>query len=333
MSNALWQIVLKETFFSADILVLLIAPLLFSIIVILAFKKSPLKSTGAWHNVGRRYLMIGCVFAGITVVVYIVSILIAYSNNNRANSVYTAHLQTSFRDYYSAKKNYTQRLYDFARRIPDTKDIHAEMDNFATNLPREEREKLGRTWSASRHGGRVISSGGAFNRIEDLLYWPEERISQFEKDNNGMLPGQSELRYTKEQIEEYKKSNWAKLYPMLDNDQWIAIKNQILPDKNNRDNVLGFLRDIADCFQTPTPTETLNVLYERIGAKACPTEMQRIECYLEDSPKLLAFYKFSLQNRWWFRTVAIAILYSLVGIIVILVGNKIAKNGKKKLFK
>lgn len=332
MSNALWQIVLKETFLSADILALLIIPVLAMIIAIIIFKKSPLKSTGAWHNVGRRYLTLGCLFAGLTFVIYLLSILFAYTNKNRDNATYTARLQTSFRDYYSSKKNYTQRLIDFAQRVENTKDILAEMDNFATNLPRDEREKFGRTWSASRHGGGLIQAGTTFNGIEERLYWPEEKVAQYKKKHGGKSPGVAELRYTKEQIIEFKKSNWAKLYPMLEPEQWIFIKNQIL-DIESRDHVLGFLRDIADCFQTPNPTDTLNSLYERLVDKACPTELQKIECYLEDSPKLFAFYKFSLENRWWFRTVVIAIIFIIIGVMIIWVGNDIAANGKKKIFK
>ena len=332
MNNDLWQIVLKETFFSADLLVLLIVPVVAFIIAVLIYKNSPLKSTGAWHNVGRRYLMLGCVLAGITIIIYLASVLIAYSRKDRANETYTTSLQTRFRDYYSARKNYTQRLMDFAQRIGDTKVILTEMDNFATNLPREERVKFGRTWSASKHGGNLIRGGIAFKGIEDMLYWPDERIDEYKQKNNGIKPGLSDLRYTKEQIDEFLKSDWTKLYPMLEQEQWIMIKNQIL-DIKTRDGALGFLRDISDCFQTPNPTVSLNSLYDRLASKACQTEMQKVEIYLEDSPKLLAFYKFSLQNRWWFRTVVIAIIYTIIGLIVILNGNMIAKNGKKNFFK
>ena len=80
-------------------------------------------------------------------------------------------------------------------------------------------------------------------------------------------------------------------------------------------------------------TESLNALYDRLADKACPTELQKIECYLEDVPKLFSFYKFSLQHRWWFRTVAIAIIFIIVGMIIIVVGKDIAADGKKKIFR
>lgn len=331
-SNALWQIVLKETFLSADVWFLLIVPILAAVAAILIFKKSPLKSTNAWYNVGRRYLTIGCIFAGLTFVIYLFAILLAYSNKGRDNAVYTANLQTKFRDYYNTKKNYTQRLIDFAQRIENEKEILAEMDNFATNLPPREREKFGRTWSASLHAAHLIQAGKAFNEIEECLYWPEDKIAKYKKQNGGKSPGVAELRYTKEQIIEFKESNWAKLYPMLDHEQWIYIKNQIL-DIKSRDDILGFLRDIADCFQNPNPPESLNALYERLADKACPTELQKIKCYLNDSPKLFAFYKFSLQNRWWFRTVILAVIFIVTGLVIILVGRGIELDGKKKIFK
>ena len=332
MNDALWKIVLKETFLSADILILLIVPVLASIIAILFFQKSPLSSKDAWHNVGRRCLTLGCIFAGLTFVIYLFSILFAYTNKDRDDIAYTTRLQTCFRDYYSSKKNYTQRLIDFAQRVENTKDILAEMDNFATNLPRDEREKFGRTWSASRHGGGLIQAGTTFNGIEERLYWPADKIEKYKKQHGGKSPGVAELRYTKEQIIEFKKSNWAKLYPMLEPEQWIFIKNQIL-NIESRESTLGFLRDIADCFQTPDPTASLNSLYERLSDKACPTDLQKIECYLEERPELLTFYKYSLKHRWWFRTVVIAVIFFLVGMIFIVKGKNIAANGKKKIFK
>ena len=329
----LWRIVLEKTFLSADVLIALIVPIAAALITILIFRKRPLKSTGAWHNVGRRYMLIGCVVFVLTLIVYGASIWFAYTHKSRENKAYTKSLSTGFRDYYGKKKNYTQRLIDFAERVEETKDIIDEMDNFATNLPREEREKFGRAWSASRHGGNVIRQGIAFNGIEDMLYWPEERVEQY-KDQTGAYPGIAELKYTKEQIEEFKKSNWAKLYPILEQEQWIFIKNQILDiNRNDKENALGFLRDVADVFQNPEPTESLNDLYDRLAAKACPTEMQKVDLYLWDSPKLLAFYKFSLKHRWWFRTLAIIVIYCIAGIVIILVGNGIAKNGKKRIFK
>lgn len=332
MSNDLWQIVIKETFLSWDVILLIILPVITGIVIFLFYKKSPLKSTNAWLNVGKRYMMLGAMISIVAFIVYLLSILIAYSDRDKANIAYTNGLQTKFRDYYSAKKNYTQRLIDFAQRIESHKDVLAEMDNFATNLPRDEREKLGRTWSASRHGGGLIQSGSTFNGLEEKLYWPEDKVEKYKKQNGGKSPGVAELRYTKEQIIEFKKSNWAKLYPMLDPEQWIFIKNQIL-NIEGRDSTMGFLRDIADCFQTPNPTTTLNALYERLADKACPTDLEKIECYLEDCPQLLSFYKFSLNNRWWFRSIAIMLIYLIVGVIIVFQGNQIVTAGKRKLFK
>lgn len=331
MSNALWKIVLKETFLSADILALLIVPVLAAVIAIIVFKRSPLKSTEAWRNVGRRYMTLGFLIAGSALAIYLLSIAFAYMNRVRDNDVYTKSLQIKFRDYYFSKKNYTQRLIDFAQRTEDTKDILAEMDNFATNLPPEEREKFGRAWSASLYGAHLITNGDAFKGIEDQLYWPKEKVDKYKKEH-GTTPAAVELRYTKEQIKEFLESNWAKLYPMLEPEQWIFMKNQIL-NISSRDDVLGFLRDISDCFQTPEPTNSLNSLYERLADKACPTEMQKVECYLEDSPRLFLFYKFSLKHRWWFRSLAIAVIFMAIGLVIICVGNGIAVSGKKKIFK
>lgn len=332
MSGALWKIVLKETFLSVDIFVLLFIPVLAVFFAVVVFKKSPLKNSDAWFNVGRRYLRIGCIFTGTTFIAYLISVLFAYANIERDNRTYTFALQSSFRDYYSTKKSYTQRLIDFAQRVENTNDILAEMDNFATNLPRNERETFGRAWVASQYGGGLVKSGTAFSGIEERLYWPDEKVAQYKENNGGILPAAREIRYTKAQIVEYKKSNWSKLYPMLEQEQWFFIKNQIL-DIKNRDNVLGFLRDVANCFQRPNPTDSLNSLYERISDKACPSELQKLEFYLEGSPRLLLFYKFSLGNRWWFRTVAIAVVFILAGIAIIFEGREIALEGKKRIFK
>ena len=98
MSNALWKIVLKETFLSADILALLIVPVLAAVIAIIVFKRSPLKSTEAWRNVGRRYMTLGFLIAGSALAIYLLSIAFAYMNRVRDNDVYTKSLQIKFRD-------------------------------------------------------------------------------------------------------------------------------------------------------------------------------------------------------------------------------------------
>lgn len=332
-SASLWQIVLKETFLSADLFILLIVPVLGAVIAILMYKKKPLSSTEGWFHVGQRFLILGNIFVGLTLIVYLLTILFCYSDKPRANAVYTENLQKHFQNYYSLRKDYTQRLVDFAQRIGNTKDIRDRMESFATGLEGNEREKLGRAWAGSRHGGTSIQSGTAFNELGEKLYWTKDKIAQYKK-KYGKYPATSDIRYTEEQIEEFKEGNWSKLYPMLRKEQWKFIANQILTFEN-REDVLGFLRDVADCFKDDQekPTESLNELYEALANKACPTDAQKIECYLEDSPKLLAFYKFSLQNRWWFRTVALAIIFIIIGFAVILKGKDIAKNGKKKIFK
>lgn len=331
----LWRIVLEKTFLSLDVLIALIVPIAAALITILIFRKRPLKSTGAWHNVGRRYMLIGCIVFVLTLIVYGASIWYAYTHKSQENKTYTKSLSTGFRDYYSKKKNFTQRLIDFAERVEETKDIIDEMDNFATNLPREEREKFGRAWHASKHGGSIIVQGHAFDDIEGDLNWTDERLADWKRmHGENSNPSTLLLKYTPEQLEEFKKSNWPKLYPMLETEQWIYIKNQILDiNRNDKENALAFLRDIADVCQDPEPTESLNDLYDRLAAKACPTEMQKVDLYLWDSPKLLAFYKFSLNHRWWFRTLAIIAIYCIAGIIIVLVGSGIAKNGKKRIFK
>ena len=332
-SASLWQIVLKETFLSPDVFVLLIVPVLGAVIAILMYKKSPLSSAEGWYHVGQRFLILGNIFVGLTLIIYLLAILFSYSNKPHANALYTGSLQRHFQNYYSSKKDYTQRLIDFAQRIENTKAIHEKLDAFAIGLEGNERVELGRVWSASRHGGRSIQSGTAFNELGEELYWTKDKIAQYKK-KYGKYPATSDIRYTEEQIDEFKEGNWSKLYPMLRKDQWIFITNQILTFKN-REDVFGFLRNVADCFKDDQgkPTESLNGLYEALANKACPTDAQKIECYLEDSPKLLAFYKFSLQNRWWFRTVALAIIFTIIGFAVILKGKSIAKNGKKKIFK
>lgn len=327
-SASLWQIVLKETFLSPDVFVLLIVPVLGAVIAILMYKKSPLSSAEGWYHVGQRFLILGNIFVGLTFIIYLLAILFSYSNKPHANALYTGSLQRHFQNYYSSKKDYTQRLIDFAQRIENTKAIHEKLDTFAIGLEGNERLELRNVRSRSRYGEKLI------NGLEEKLYWPKDKIAQYKKEY-GKYPVEVNKRYRDEQIDEFKKENWSKLYSLLEDNQWSFIKNQILTFEN-REDVLGFLREVADRFkgeQGRKPTESLNGLYEALANKACPTDAQKIECYLEDSPKLLAFYKFSLQNRWWFRTVALAIIFTIIGFAVILKGKSIAKNGKKKIFK
>ena len=331
MSNELWKIVLKETFITWDLILLLCAPIVAWVVTWICFKTAPLRSDNAWSSVGRRVSMLGSVVLLSALLIYAATVVISFSRQKKENATYTKNLQLKFRDYYAAKKNYTQRMVDFAERIEDTKAILSEMDNFATNLPVGEREKLGRAWSASSYGGKLIRSGNVFNDLEEKLYWPEEKIKKYQKENKGMKPGIAELRYTKEQIIEFKNNNWSKLYPMLEPEQWIFIKGQIL-QISDRENVIGFLRDITDVFQMPDPTASLNSLYERLADLACPTEAQKIEFYLADSPNLLKAYKMGLKHRFWARNILTLIIFIIIGAIFCSKGKKINVEGKKRIF-
>ena len=331
MSNELWKIVLKETFVTWDLIVLLCVPVVAWLITLICFKTSPLRSENAWSSVGRRVSTLGGVLLISSILIYAAAVVISFARQKKENAIYTKTLQLKFRDYYAAQKSYTQRMIDFAERVADHKEILAEMDNFATNLPVAEREKLGRAWSASNHGGNLIRSGNTFNGLEEKLYWPEEKIEKYKKANNGMKPGIAELRYTKEQIKEFKDNNWSKLYPMLDPEQWIFIKNQILLI-SERENVLGFLRDITDVFQMPDPTASLNGLYERMADRACPTDGEKIEFYLAGKPNLLKAYKMSLKHRFWARNILLLVIFIAVGAIFCSKGKKISADGKKRIF-
>ena len=116
-------------------------------------------------------------------------LLYGYNERQKANENFENSLRVRFKNYYTLRKSYTQRLVDFANRIPDTQDILAEMDNFATNLPKEEREKFGRTWAASIHGGKLVSDDkGAISGIESRLYWPDEKIEKYKRTHGGKRP-------------------------------------------------------------------------------------------------------------------------------------------------
>ena len=205
------------------------------------------------------------------------------------------------------------------------------MHTFAANLPKDEREKLGRAWAASRHGGKQIYSGNILQQLMEKLYWTGERVAEYEKAH-GAKPGAADNSYTEKQIEYYKNGQWAKLYPDLDKTQWLFIKNQIL-DINKVDDINGFLRDMTDAFQDPEITGSIKELYKRMQERACPTEEDKVALYLAKNNGLLKFYKFCSRHCYWNSCLPALLLCILVGIFIIMSGNKVATEGRRKLFK
>ncbi len=344
MSNELLKIVLKETFLSWDLLLVIVIPLIVLLAVLCFYRGNPLGSSGAWNKIGHRFAVLGTVFALSSMVVYLACAVFCHAKRDKHDKTYSSKLSNSFREYFNRNKDFTQRMMDFAERVADVRIIRDQIDNFATNLPPTEREQFGRTWVAGngKWGGIIISGKRTIDKLSEILYWDDEKIGEYEKENRA-LPALSTLRYTPEQIEEYKKSNWPRLFPLLENDQWICMKNQILMYTETRRSVMACLRDTTDCFQKKiegskknetAPTKELSRLYEEISNKACPTQAKKVEVYLMDRPAILKFYNFSLAHRWWFRTALPAGLFLLIGVIMLFKGRAIAADGaRRNLFK
>ena len=163
----------------------------------------------------------------------------------------------------------------------------------------------------------------------------------YKKENDGLLPAAAANKYTPEQIEEYKKQNWPKLYPMLDREQWLYITNQMLRNIDSPKNAMACLRDITTCFQVKAggtkeavPTKELKKLYEVIRDKACPTQSKKVEVYLWNKPAILKFYQFSLAHRLWIRPMIPALVFLLIGMVMLFKGRAIAADGaRRNLFK
>lgn len=342
MSDELLRIVLRETFLSWDLLLVVVIPLVALIVLLCCYRGKPLGSSGAWNRIGRRFALLGAVLALTSVVVSLACLLFCQSRRVKLNRIYSEKLSKSFEEYFVKNKDFTARMMDFAGRIEKGNGfLHNQIHIFAENLPQDERERLGKAWVAGGWGTRILSAGDAFSNLSDSLYWDEEKIEEYKKENDGLLPAAAANKYTPEQIEEYKKQNWPKLYPMLDREQWLYITNQMLRNIDSPKNAIACLRDITTCFQVKAggtkeavPTKELKKLYEVIRDKACPTQSKKVEVYLWNKPAILKFYQFSLAHRLWIRPMIPALVFLLIGMVMLFKGRAIAADGaRRNLFK
>lgn len=342
MSDELLRIVLRETFLSWDLLLVVVIPLVALIVLLCCYRGKPLGSSGAWNRIGRRFALLGAVLVLTSVVVSLTCMLFCQSRRVKLNRIYSERLSTSFEAYFIKNKDFTARMMDFAGRIEKGNNfLNDQINFFAENLPAAERERLGKAWVAGWWGTRILSAGDAFSNLSDSLYWDEEKIEEYKKENDGLLPAAAANKYTPEQIEEYKNQNWPKLYPMLDREQWLYIKNQMLRNIDSPKNAKACLRDITTCFQVKAegakeavPTKELKKLYEVIRDKACPTQSKKVEVYLWNKPAILKFYKFSLAHRLWVRPMIPALVFLLIGTVMLFKGRAIAADGaRRNLFK
>ena len=335
MKNTLCWVLLGEIFLNYMILISLVLPMVIFIVMAIIYKQKPNNADKAYSEAGERWKKLGILIILSELVLFIGLLLYGYNDRQKANENFENSLRVRFKNYYTLRKSYTQRLVDFANRIPDTQNILNDMKSFAEHLPKEERVIFGRTWAASIHGGRKVQDkNGAISGIESRLYWPDEKIEKYKRTHGGIRPEGTELRYySREQIKAFKASNWSKLYPLLDQYQWKHFYSRML-DISQREDVIGFLWDVADCFQPEgNPLKSLENLYDTLAQKACPTPREEIICYLEGYPQLIFFYKFSLKHRWWFTYLIPALVTMFIGLLICISGGKLVSEGKKTLFK
>lgn len=331
MDWSLFWIVIRCVYFQWFALALLLISLVAFVIALLRYRSHPLADEKAWFNVGRRFAMLGWIIAVTALVVYIgIGGYMKYRGPAYRKKM-SVNVTQTMENHYIKTNSFTQRMLNCAYKVNDPKGVLTEMHTFATNMPKEEREKLGKTWASSLHGGKIIYSGNILQQLMDRLYWDQKKVSEYEKAH-GFKPGEANNSYTDKQIEYYKNGQWSKLYPALDKTQWIFIKNQIL-DIKKVDDVYGFLRDMTDAFQDPETTESIKELYKKLLERACPTEDDKVALYLAKHNGLLKFYRFCNRNFWWHSCLPALLICIIVGVLFITSGNKVAMDGRRKLFK
>ena len=331
MDWSLFWIVIRCVYFQWFALVLVIVSCLAFLIAMMRYRSHAPADEKAWFQVGRRFAILGWILAGTALAVFIATASYMNYRKNVFRLKLALNLTNAMENRYVKSNSFTQRMVNCAEKVNDPKNVLTEMHTFAAALPKDEREKLGRTWAASLHGGRRIYSGNILQQLMEKLYWTGERVTEYEKAH-GSKPAEADNSYTEKQIEYFKNGQWSKLYPDLDKTQWLFIKNQIL-DINKSDDVYGFLRDLTDSFQDPEATDSIKELYKRLLERACPTEDDKVALYLAKHNGLLKFYRFCSRNFWWNSCLPALLLCVVVGAFIIASGNKVAMEGRRKLFK
>lgn len=333
MSDNLWLIVLRETFLSVDILLVLVVPLLLFLATVVYFRLNPLGASEAWNRVGRRFMTLGAIFAFPALALYLICAAVPYKQRAKYNGKYIETLNKAFRERFN-QKDFPTRMLAFAQRIAKPEVISGEINKFAKELPDEERILFLESCygNGKRKGWGEMAEDGFRITMNAFYVRTPEGILKAVGDG---LPVGMDVLEKLGLLDISSAGNVSEWLVLLPDPAWEWFFKAARRQWTKTD--LGHLRSIAERFGKENkgkPTKSVEKLYGSIADKACPTELQKMSVYLQDKPKTAKFVKFCLGYRFWVRSGVPALILLIVGLVMISKGKGIAADGmRRKLFK
>jgi hypothetical protein len=320
---SMWRMLISETVFAPTPwtwLVLLVPPVFLALAVLITRqqeKKPILNGLGAWKRLGQRWSSVGLGLLVITGVLYAGDILLTRKYDARHASAIERRVSgaATNRDRKSAVRELAndlpeQALTDFAK-------------DFVQQLDKPSRIKFIEGWLASDAKGTIV-------QFYELLNWPDDRVNEYKRENNGLAPlvTATGLIFDQAQLDLFGRNRWPDLYESLREPQWRYLTDQFLLGQQ-KPHLISLLSTLCDYMPAAKAEELYSGLRDRKFAKADPATRL---AWLVGNPRTVNVFRFFIENVRWLRALPEAVIYGGLSLWILLTGLVITQQGGRAMF-
>ncbi len=341
-----WWFLTKETLRpETGTWVMMFLPIVIGLIMIACYRGKTPPFKGAWSELGRRWSAIGLTVLIISVVSY--SVCVYKFRENNYQQQYIRHLKDNSKSLFN-KLDFSWQMHWLVQNCPkiEGKDGLKEciLDQFRIMKP-EERHKF-ISMIHSMPDRRPITYNYPFvDQFFDPLYWPPERIEEFIK-TTGKKPGITDtLKLTSEQEGLYKQQDKEKLHKSLSNEQWGYLVGQFITYMD-QDELASLIKQAAlndnlgpenatiVKLRNGDPDSKSKNFYVEKGLNGVLEELDNPpkECaFLAGVPQEFEIFDFFISHYNWLRELPYLLIYLIAGIVMLVSGGLMIRQGKKPL--
>jgi hypothetical protein len=318
MSLEQWLVLLGWTFKPTTLsLLVILGPLVLLIILLTTFRVKAPKIAGAWAALGQRWLVIGLgIFLCALITWFIGAMLSGRYDREYANNLFESFKKMEKRDLKEQVRSLTDEM--------ERNTLADFIKDYSDQLNGDQRIKF-------LHAFYSTNLKKSITIVYQPLFWTPGKIAEFQKSHDKNLPliATSGLEYDEHQKKLFKANKLKELNKSLNPAQWKFIRNQFI-DPLGRDPLVELLTHLCDTQEATQADSMLKKLFEENFAER--GEAAQMAWYA-DSPESEDTFAFLLEYIRWLRELPELLIWSIIGLTIALIGSRIKRQGRKKLFK
>lgn len=338
-----WWFLTKETLRpETGTWIMILLPFLIALIMIIYYRGKTPQFKGAWRELGRRWVVTGLTGLILSIVCY--SGIVYKNCVDNYQEQYVSRLKENSKDLLN-KLDFSLQMQWLVENCPNITELkECILDKFRV-MPKVERHKFMSTIHSMPDRKSFVYTYSFEDPFFQDLYWPPERIKDFIKKNRGIKPGDPDtLKFTAKQEELYKNQDKEALHNSLTNEQWACLIGQFIT-KMDQDLLASFIKQAVQNDNIGSENGTIKnirngdrlslsqnyyvtkgligVIDQLPPPKAC--------AYLAGVPQEFEVFNFFISYYNWIRELPYLLIYLVVGIVMIISGGLMMRQGKKPL--